>query len=258
MIRDKLRKLGIGFMGEPEPFEKDRSFLVMVHGAGGISRVWQNQMGPLSRTVNVLALDLPGHGNTPGPGREHIRDYAEWTIHALESVFERPVFLMGHSMGGAIILEVAHRRPEIARGIILASTGSRLKVAPAFLEGLRDRFDETVDQMTQYAYAPGAEPGVVREGANWIKQAGAPTVIGDFLACDRFDRRNDIDGIRLPCLIVCGDLDKLAPPALSRSIYEAIAGSTLEMIPDAGHTVMIENPHAFNGAVQEFLREMLP
>ncbi len=212
MIHDKLRELGIGFMGEPEPFERNRPVLVMIHGAGGNSGVWQSQASPLSGTVNTLALDLPGHGNTPGPGREEIREYADWAIHVLESVLEEPVFLMGHSMGGAIVLDVARLRPEIAKGIILSSTGPRLKVAPAFLEGLRDRFDETVDQMMQFAYAPEADPGLVREGASWLKEAGAQTVLGDFLACDRFDRRKDIGGIRLPCLILCGDLDKLTCP----------------------------------------------
>ena len=140
---NKLKEMGIGFMAGPEHFSADRPTLVMVHGAGGSSQLWQNQTrvskapsGRLTRSVNALALDLPGHGESRGEAQSDIDAYAGWLENVLRSVFDDPLFLMGHSMGGAVVQKVALSAPELIKGIILVGTGPRLKVAPMFLEGL--------------------------------------------------------------------------------------------------------------------------
>ncbi len=226
--------------------------MVMIHGAGGSSFVWQSQLYGLDPALNTLALDLPGHGDTPGPGMDQIAGYAHWVTSVLRELGLGPVLLMGHSMGGAVVLEMALQSPEIAAGIVLAATGARLQVAPSFLEGLKARFEQTVDEIIHYAYAPDADPLLVREGARLMKAAGAPVVYGDFLACNRFDRRQDLARISSPCLILCGDQDQLTPPKLSERLHQGIPESRLRILPAAGHMVMIEAAEAFNRAVVEF------
>jgi len=164
-----------------------------------------------------------------------------------------PVFLMGHSMGGAIVQEVALRYPETLSGIILAATGPRLPVAPPLLQGLREQFEGTVETIMKFAYAPDADPVLLGQGAQLMKEAGSSIVHDDFLACDRFDRKNDISRISLSCLIVCGEQDKLTPPSLSESLKKAIPGATVVLVPSAGHMVMIENFKVFNQAVRDFI-----
>jgi pimeloyl-ACP methyl ester carboxylesterase len=139
------------------------------------------------------------------------------------------------------------------RGIILVGTGPQLQVAPVFLEGLRKNFEKTVDTIMGFAYAPGADSTLIKEGAKLMKEAGASVVYGDFSACDRFDVRNEVGRIKLPCLILCGDEDKLTPPSLSKKLNESIEGSRLEIVPSAGHMVMIENHKAFNDYVLDFV-----
>ncbi len=68
--------------------------------------------------MNVLALDLPGHGNTPGPGKASVALYADWVYQTLTDFFIDPFFLGGHSMGGAITLEIGLRYPEKIQGLI--------------------------------------------------------------------------------------------------------------------------------------------
>lgn len=253
MVTQKLRDMGIGFRAGSEEFVGDRPTLVMIHGAGGHSRVWQTQVQLLKGSLNTLALDLPGYGETAGRPGDGLDGYAQWLIHLLKEALPEPSFLMGHSMGGAVVQKVALQEPALLRGIILAGTGARLQVAPMFLEGLRKNFEETVDTIIGFAYAPGADDLLIREGAKLMKEAGVSVVHGDFSSCNLFDVRSEVAEIRIPCLILCGAEDKLTPPGLSRKLNESIEGSRLEIIPSAGHMAMIENHTLFNRLVLEFI-----
>ncbi|MBW1734687.1 MAG: alpha/beta hydrolase [Deltaproteobacteria bacterium] len=255
MVTARLKEMGIGFRAGSDDFGEDRPTLVMIHGAGGCAQVWQAQIDPLNRHVNTLALDLPGYGATPGRGEGDLGGYAQWLAECLKGAFPEPPFLMGHSMGGAVVQKAALLDPDLIKGIILVGTGPRLKVAPLFLEGLKRKFEETVDSIIGYAYAPRADHRLVEEGARLMKEAGSTQVYGDFSACNRFDLRNEVGGIDLPCLILCGEEDKLTPPALSRKLNESIKGSRLEIISSAGHMVMIENHNTFNRSVLDFVLE---
>jgi pimeloyl-ACP methyl ester carboxylesterase len=243
-------------MSSPD-WDDQRPILVMVHGAGGSSEVWRSQIYGLSRVANAIALDLPGHGKSTGPGMDSIEAYCGFVCGLIEDIFSQPVFLMGHSMGGAITQAVASTRPDLLRGIILASTGPRLKVAPQFLKGLLEDFEATVERFLGYAYAQEAPKELVREGIRLMKEAGSRVVHDDLAACDRFDSRAMLQSIKSPCLVVCGEKDLLTPPSLSEKLKAGIAGSSLRIIQGAGHTVMIERPGPFNEAVAEFLGESM-
>jgi pimeloyl-ACP methyl ester carboxylesterase len=256
VVLEQLQSLGIGFEAGPETFTENRPTLIMIHGAGGSSQMWQNQVRMLDGDLNVIALDLPGHGKTEGPGRTDISDYARWVGDTLRNVFTERVFLMGHSMGGAVVLDTALSHPEALEGIVLVSTGARLKVAPMFLDGLRESFEETVDTIVAYAHAPGTDKSLIRESARIMKTSGSEVVHGDFLACDRFDARGALERIHHPCLILCGDKDQLTPPAVSNSLARGIEGSRFELVPGAGHLLMLEAYERFNRLVRGFVAEI--
>ena len=136
MILQALERAGIGFEAGFKNFKANRPTLLMIHGAGGSAQVWRNQVHLLKSSLNTLAIDLPGHGKTAGSAKNAIDGYAQWLTESLETFFPEPPFLMGHSMGGAIVQEAAFKSPALMKGIILAATGPRLGVAPALLDGL--------------------------------------------------------------------------------------------------------------------------
>lgn len=258
--RGKLVEMGIGFRAGSKAFVADRPTLVMIHGAGGSSQNWQNQIraakspsAGLGASVNALALDLPGHGNTAGPGCADVDAYAAWLREVLKTAFDDPPFVMGHSMGGAIVQKIALSDPDLMKAIILVGTGPRLQVAPVFLEGLQKDFETIVDTLMGFAYAANADTRLIQEGIKLMKEAGPEVAYGDFYACDRFDVRDRIAAIDLPCLILCGSEDRLTPPSLSRKLHEGIRVSKMEVIPDAGHMVMIEKFQMFNDHVLHFI-----
>ncbi|HDZ24173.1 MAG TPA: alpha/beta hydrolase [Desulfobacteraceae bacterium] len=252
-----LKSRKVGFAEAPGGYREGLPTLVMIHGAGGCARMWQAQVRPLGKEINTLALDLPGHGDTPGPGMNTIASYADWLLDILQQLDIHWMFLMGHSMGGAIVQEVALRHQGILSGIILAATGPRLPVAPQFLEGLTKEFKGTVETIMNYGYAPDADPVLIGQGVQLMKQAGSTIVHDDFFACNGFDRKNDLSHIKLPCLIICGEQDRLTPSRLSESMRNAIPGAEFVLVPSAGHMVMIENFKVFNQTVQDFILKFL-
>jgi pimeloyl-ACP methyl ester carboxylesterase len=253
MVTNHLERIGVGYAVGSLEFSKDRPTLVMIHGAGGCARLWQCQIDDLNESMNTLALDLPGHGNSRGQPKVDIQSYAHWIGETLPALFDVPVYLMGHSMGGAIVQETAIHYPKILKGIILVATGFKLPVAPAFLQGLQDDFEKTVDTIMHYAYAPGTGQWMVDEGSALLKASGSKLVFHDFLACNEFDRQKELSDIDLPCLVVCGDQDKMTPPSLSRRLQQLIRGSRMKLLAEAGHMVMIEKPTAFNQCIREFI-----
>jgi pimeloyl-ACP methyl ester carboxylesterase len=87
-----------------------------------------------------------------------------------------------------------------------------------------------------------------------MMQCPPEILYGDFLACDRFDLMKEVEKIDLPTLVLCGDEDKLTPVKYSQFLQSRIKGSKLEILPHAGHMVMIESAGAFNKKIGEFIK----
>jgi pimeloyl-ACP methyl ester carboxylesterase len=77
--------------------------------------------------------------------------------------------------------------------------------------------------------------------------------LGDFMACDKFDRMSSVGDITCPTLVVCGEDDRMTPNKYSEYLHDRIKNSQLAIIPGAGHGVMLEKPHEFNRVLEAFL-----
>ncbi len=249
--------LKVGYRTGNSPLRKEKPALFMIHGSGGNSELWSLQLEFLDKEINIIALDLPGHGQSGKESFSSISGYSDWLYEVLKDWFQQPIYLMGHSMGGAIVQEIAiNDNNHLSKGVILVGTGAMLKVAPQFLDGLLKDFENTVDKIVSYAYSKNTKKDLIMEGARMMKGPGPIVVHNDFLACDMFDRRKDLKRLSVPCLIICGEDDKLTPPNLSRFLNEHIPVSTLKIIPNAGHMVMIERYKEVNTAILEFIHEI--
>lgn len=233
--------------------------LVLVHGAGSAASVWQRVIDELGGRWDgrVLAPNLPGHGGEPGPGRSSIDDYATWLEAWLASNVDGPVVLGGHSMGGAIVLATALRRRADLDGLVLVSTGARLRVAPEVLSALRSDFEEAIGRLGDFAYAAGAPAELRQESAERFRLAGQEVVEGDFRACDGFDVINRLGEIELPTLVVCGKEDQMTPPKFGQYLAMSVPDGSLELVEAAGHQVLTERPAAVAAAIVSFLEEEL-
>jgi pimeloyl-ACP methyl ester carboxylesterase len=230
-----------------------RETILFIHGAGGGQLTWSFQKAFFEKHAHPIIIELPGHGESGGEGEDKIGHYAEY-VHSFMRVLDLPkTFLVGHSMGGAIVQTLALRYPALVKGVVLVGTGARLRVLPAILDGVRKNFKETVLMMTRYAFSRKAPQEFIERGIDQLMQVRPEILHGDFLACDRFDIMKEVDKIQLPALIVCGDEDELTPVKYSQYLHDRIKGSRFEVLPKAGHMVMMESAEPFNERVKAFV-----
>jgi len=199
-------------------------------------------------------VDLPGHPT--GLGRNTISGYAEFVVKTIMERKLKPAILVGHSMGGAIAIEIALGQPQLIGGIALVGSGARLPVTPVIKDGVIRNYARAAEVIAEWAYSPKTDPKLKRSSVQELLEVPASVTYGDFEACDRFDRMNEIERIHLPTLIVCGEDDRLTPVKYSQYIKEKIRNARLVIIPDAGHSVMLEKPEELNTALQAFISDL--
>lgn len=227
--------------------------VVLIHGAGGSRKVWHLLLRDLSRLgLRGIAIELPGHGKSPGAGFETIRGYSRFVEAFLDAKGISNPILAGHSMGGAIALEVGFSNPEKLGGLVLIGTGARLRVSDEILDGLRSDFENTVSRIAEYAYSNSPCQAMIEEGKRQLLECVPMVVWSDFKACNEFDVINRVKKILLPTLVICGEEDILTPPKYSELLARSIPSARLYLVEHAGHMVMVEQPGLVGAAIREF------
>lgn len=234
-----------------------RPTLILVHGAGGSRLTWRRQTRPLDKDINIAALELPGHGESPGPPLDSIAGYADWTTRVLEALplATRPV-LGGISMGGAVAMETALARPDLLAGLILISTGARLGPDPDLVQHLEKDFSGAISRFVESIFTPKTNPATVRQSFEVMTAAGPEIILADLRCGHDFNRRNQVRNIQVPALVLCGEQDRLTPPELSIFLAGNIAGARLEIIKRAGHMLHIEQWATVNRAILNFIHTL--
>jgi len=225
--------------------------LVFIHGAGGTHKVWRYQ---ISAFPGSIALDLPGHPK--GRGCNTISEYAQFVTQTIEERRLTSVALAGHSMGGAITIEIALTLPRFLAGIVLIGSGTRLRVTPVIKDEVERDYPHAAEVIAHWAYSPKTDMKLRKASIQELLEVPAEVTHGDFQACDRFDRMNEIGRIDLPTLIVCGEDDRLTPIKYSQYMKERIRNARIVIISDAGHSGMLEKPEELNHALRSFLAEI--
>lgn len=246
----------IGYVTGSKGIREGLRTLVFVHGSGGDHLLWNHQRQFIDRSYNVVAVDLPGHGEAGSEGEDSISAYAGHLLNLLRALPGDVYCLFGHSLGGAIVQELALLHPQYVEALVLVGTGARLRVLPEILEGIRERFEETVKSICGFAFSKKTPRGMIEKGIETMLLARPAVLYDDFAACDRFDIMDRVGEIKVPTLVVCGGDDVLTPPKYAYFLAEKIEGARVEIIDGAGHMVMIEKPHEFNSRVMDFLETL--
>ncbi len=227
--------------------------VVFIHGAMGSSNSWYFQKEYLKQFMEVILIDLPGHGKSPGDGCEHLEECRDIVRDNLVRIGVEKFCLVGHSLGGAIAMLFALTYPELLERLVLVTTGARLRVFPEILQGILKDKEETVRKIAEYAFSKKTAAPVIEAGFNEMMKCRKEVIHSDFSSCEEFNVMERVSGISLPTLILCGEDDVLTPIKYSEFLQEEIQHSKLVRIPDAGHIMMIEKPEAVNRAIKEFV-----
>jgi pimeloyl-ACP methyl ester carboxylesterase len=227
--------------------------ILFIHGSGWNTHMWYSQRGYLKSSMEVLLVDLPGHGKSPGNGCDSVEEYRDAVYKMVEEFDTGKCYIAGHSLGGAIALSLSLIYPDILKGIILIGTGARLRVLPQILEDVIEDKENTLRNVCGLAFSKKTSSALKDQAFYEMMKCRGEVIHKDFLACNRFDAMNAVKSIGVPALIICGNDDALTLPKYSTYLHEAIHGSQLTLIDDAGHMVMMEKPMEVNRAIEEFI-----
>ena len=114
----------IAFVAGRWPLDPNLETVIFIHGAGGTNLLWHHQVEALADTMNTIALDLPGHGNSGGKAMEKIEDYARSVSAFIQSTGVNAPVICGFSTGGAIVLQLLIDEQDIYRAGTTANSGA--------------------------------------------------------------------------------------------------------------------------------------
>ena len=227
--------------------------VLFIHGSGWNTHMWHNQRDYLKSSMEVMLVDLRGHGESPGDGCDSVEEYRDAVYEMIRELHIGRCYIAGHSMGGAIALSLSLAYPDIIKGIILIGTGARLRVLRQILEGVVNDKENTVTNISGFAFSKKTSSVLKDQAINEMMKCSGEVIYKDFSACNRFDVMDTVNSIRVPALIICGNDDTLTLPKYSLYLHEAIKGSRLTLIDDAGHMVMMEQPMEVNREIERFV-----
>jgi len=232
--------------------------ILCLHGAGGNGAVFDPLLDLLGVRHEPLAFDQPGHGRSGSfDSLGSIERMAAFTRAVWEKLDLRAPVLLGHSMGGAVALQLALDHPDEVRGLVLVGAGARFdgtgegaELMRLVSEGkARRRFDKEI-------YSPQTKPEVMQRGFMESIKTDPRAVYGDMLAiadCDLAPRLGDVS---VPTLVVVGEDEKPRMLEQADLFLESIPGARRVDVAAAGHQIHLEQPGAVAAAVESFLEEL--
>jgi pimeloyl-ACP methyl ester carboxylesterase len=246
--------------------------LVLLHGLGGAAANWLALAPLLLEGRRMLVPELPGHGgSSPLPAAPSLNAYADRVGLLLEQDDAAPAALVGHSLGGAIGLRLAIRRPGAVRGLVLAgaagiSSGTRNARYALTITGIvrpgrklaphRQRIgrSDTLKRMVFGRWGAADPPALSAElvDAFLAGPERHTDTVSAAKALVRDDPRPDLDRVRCPALVLWGARDNQLPVADAFD-YARRLRARLRVIADCGHLLIAERPAACADAIDKFL-----
>lgn len=231
--------------------------ILLIHGWGSSSQAFDQLAARLSTDYQVVLLDLPGFGNSsPPPPTWHIADYAELVKEFLAKAgIMHLACLAGHSFGGRVAIKaVGTGVVKPGRLVLMGSAGVRHS------QTLRNQFFKLVAKTGKAVTAlPGLSGARSRLRGRLYRAAGSTDYIDAgplkqvFVNTINEDLQDDAAKIKVPTLLIWGDLDTDTPLADGQKLAAKIPKSELKVVESAGHYVFVDQPWPVEQLIKEFL-----
>ena len=222
---------------------------IFVHGAGGSATAWSQQE---PRFEGCCVVALPGHPS--GTAYASIGGYAEWAAHVIRDV-PGPRVIVGHSMGGAVALQLALDHPDLVDGLVVIASGARLFVPQTAFELARTDLPAECARLVRKGWPRADNATIATEVAQMI-EVGQHTLLQDYAACLGFNVVDRLHEVRVPVMVITGDQDALTPLSLANELLAGLPQGIGVVVPDAGHWLMKEHPATVSLLLAGFLARL--
>lgn len=242
--------------------QESSEWVTFIHGAGGSSSIWYKQIKEFKKNYNVLLIDLRGHGNSKGLSLKRITKYtfravSDDVLEVLDHLQILSSHFIGISLGTIIIRELAEMRPTVVASMIMGGAILKMNFRSQILMRLGFVLRSVIPYILLYKlFAFVIMPRkkhresrnlFIREAQKlyqkeFIKWFGLTTTVNPIL---RLFRSKDP---MIPTLYVMGDEDYMFLPPVRMTVAKHTSAE-LSVIPECGHVVNIDKPHAFNTLV---------
>ncbi|WP_076417692.1 pimeloyl-ACP methyl ester esterase BioH [Colwellia sp. UCD-KL20] len=244
--------------------------LVLIHGWGLNSAVWEPTIQKLHQHIDIITVDLPGFGlNINNP----LADYSLINVvNEVQSAIDTPAIYVGWSLGGLVTTQLAYTFPEKVVGCVtVASSPCFLNksheepIWPGILPNVLKMFYQQLAQNTQktlegFLKIQAMGSPHVRQDIKTIRelvmQHSLPTeqTLADSLQLlETVDLREQLSSLKMPFLRLYGKLDSLVPKSAIEPIDALLPHSQKHIFPKASHAPFISHPEAFNKVLLEWL-----
>ena len=235
--------------------------LILIHGFLGSSKMWEPQINFFKNHFRVITPDLPGFGKSnKAKSHNSIQSIANLLMDCLEEKKIDKFYLLGHSMGGMIVQEMAKKYGNKIVKLICYSTGPRGEMPGRF---------ESVDQSRENLKKKGLEITVKNISKTWFvrkenakyfdicieagKQTSTKAADDALIAFKNWNGVDTLKNIKNETLIVWGDQDKSYNLEQIKTLEKSIKKSKLVIFKNCAHNVHLEQPDQFNNAIKNFL-----
>lgn len=226
--------------------------LVLLPGLACDERLWQAQLPALPAAHEARVSDAhTRHGAIEAMAAAVLREHAG------------PLILCGASMGGMVAMEAARQAPERVAGLALLGTQAQAESPEtrALREAAIELFErgdlrDVIEPNIAFAFHPAqaADATLVQRYLDIVLSAGAVQLIRQNRAVmARPDARPHLPALRCPVLVMCGDTDRLTPPASAREIAALVPHAELVWVPQCGHMLTMEQPAFVNATLNAWL-----
>ena len=254
-----------GRFGYEAAGDPGRTPLIFLHGIGGAARAWRSQVARFGDRYYAMAWDMPGYGGSAPLANATIATLADALQDFLQQTGVTRPFLVGHSIGGMIVQQWLTKHPRVATAVVLAQT------SPAFGKAEGDWQKQFVEArlgpLDRGETMQSLAPSLVKELVGDTPDAGGMEVARDcmgsvpeatyramVLALLGFDQRKALGNIAVPTLVLSGSKDMNAPAPMMAKMATYIPSATYVELKGAGHLVNLEQPGAFDAALDQFLK----
>ncbi len=236
--------------------------LVLIHGVGMQAAAWEPQIVALSQSYRVIALDMPGHGQSaPLPTDSRLEDFVDWCHDALNTLDLGAVNLVGHSMGALIAAGCAITHPKLLlRVALLNSVYERDEISSAAVitraAAIRDGHVDFATPLSRWFSDAPTDDAARNHVTAWLKAmdvesyatAYAAFAHGDATYADRFNE------ISCPFLALTGADDQNSTAGMSAAMAQRVPGGKAVVIPKHRHMVNLTAPEDVNAHLRAWLK----